>query len=898
MANALTGDFDVVAEFAVAAVNRTLAAMHQCERFLHSISVRVDDNPPPGPKVPLPVVVGAVDGFGDAIVNHQHIGVPVIFPGSLAATDPVHSRLAVLINPDLLGAVSVSIVPSHIQGVAQIQLFPPTVIAPNAAGTNLTVRMNIMVRFFPDKNTAPLAEYIRGDLQITAPVNKIVAGRLHVLNIDFKASDANITFTPSYSSQSLSAQDLAGISLCIQNGLRTSFLPSSVTLPPSVADVQLKTLPGAIAVLLDMNDHPSTPASVNTVFLSGDDDFAFAAGRDYLLNALRPVVANILGQPPQSVTVPALGLHFSFAVTLKSAAFDLQPGSIVLTIKAHADPTNHTWVGSLDFTVTVPFSLQAVGPTVELGHGTPSLHPDSTLADVFQQIIDFFTGQVTSALNTMVDATLQTTGAGNMVSTMFDADLNLGNVLNEQLTPPDNGNSEPASQRIFLVYNSVDIRPAGIVLHGTLLLLDWPSPYVEFEQIPPNASGQLGTVANPLRQGPDYSALKSWIPGGTIGQYEWSVQGQEQAYPFLVDPNRFVLLHSGPQAVPSAAASIAALPGYTPLCLTIRGLRISSFGPVVYQPVSASVCGYMRYPVIPPGAISTHDKAIPLLAVTRPGLHGETVVSGHTPALSGDGAPNLLVHFADGKSATQLELLTGALNQSKRKDAPTGVMAVLSPDQFAKARYVPGVVYAEEQRGDWEGIFRIKTATRPLTLIVGPRGSVAWQKEGALDRAELAAALAKHLAPMAFVKVEMPRLNPRIGQPAPDFLFEYAAGQYLPLSKLKGRARVLVFWKSSVRASLEAVLDLQKSGASAAAKAPIVLAINDGEEPELARRVAAGAGITTSVVTDPKREISLAYGVSLWPTIVSLDPSGIVAGIRYGYHADEHAMPPSKAVAT
>src|SRR5262245_58846060 len=38
MANDLTGQFDVVAEFSAGAVNRLLAAMHRTERFLHSIT--------------------------------------------------------------------------------------------------------------------------------------------------------------------------------------------------------------------------------------------------------------------------------------------------------------------------------------------------------------------------------------------------------------------------------------------------------------------------------------------------------------------------------------------------------------------------------------------------------------------------------------------------------------------------------------------------------------------------------------------------------------------------------------------------------------------------------------------------------------------------------------------
>src|SRR5713101_7657509 len=85
MANDLTGDFDVVAEFTTLAVNRVLAAMHRVERFPHSMSVRVDDNPPPGSQVVRPSVVGSVDTFGDATVNHNHIGTPGDSRGSQQA---------------------------------------------------------------------------------------------------------------------------------------------------------------------------------------------------------------------------------------------------------------------------------------------------------------------------------------------------------------------------------------------------------------------------------------------------------------------------------------------------------------------------------------------------------------------------------------------------------------------------------------------------------------------------------------------------------------------------------------------------------------------------------------------------------------------------------------------
>jgi len=40
-------------------------------------------------------------------------------------------------------------------------------------------------------------------------------------------------------------------------------------------------------------------------------------------------------------------------------------------------------------------------------------------------------------------------------------------------------------------------------------------------------------------------------------------------------------------------------------------------------------------------------------------------------------------------------------------------------------------------------------------------------------------------------------------------------------------------------------------------------------------------------VPDPAREISRAYGINVWPTIVSIDASGLVSGIRYGRVTDE-----------
>src|SRR5262249_39678867 len=183
-------------------------------------------------------------------------------------------------------------------------------------------------------------------------------------------------------------------------------------------------------------------------------------------------------------------------------------------------------------------------------------------------------------------------------------------------------------QQVFLTYSSYEIQPAGVVLHGSVLLFGWPAPSVEFEQIPA-ASGSLTSVATSLDRGPDYSALKTWIPGGRIQQYEWSYQGQPN--PFRVDANTFVLLSSGPETLSTMYAATGPVPGYTSLCLTVRGTRLSNFGPVVPEAVSASTCGYARFPLSLGGGAAAKGLA-PMLALSRPGPDGKIAVSGHSAA--------------------------------------------------------------------------------------------------------------------------------------------------------------------------------------------------------------------------------------------------------------------------
>ena len=893
MANNLTGDFDVVAEFSIPATNRVLAAMHRAERFLHSVTLSVDDKPLP--VRPGPTVVSSVDAFGDATVDQSRVGHPVPISGA-AANNVVYSSLDPVVNAGALVGEVITITPSNLQGVAQMQLAPPTLQVPDASGKNISVQMDIMARYLPDPHTPPLAEFIDGQLQITTSVDQVSSQSANVVDINVKAENLQVRFNPTYSSQPLSENDLAGINLAISNALKTSLLPSNAALPQSISYVQFKTLLGgsnAIAVLLNMQGGAEgDPASLNDIFLGGGDDFALAVSSGYVESAFH-------------VDLSQKRSWWEYNITLKSVSIALSPpqhtGKIVVSVSGHAEGKHWYSPPGFDFTIHQDFTLQPA-----------SMIPGGPL-NTFELAAGDIYGGVTGELLSVFGDSLLDAATQDEVRQMLSVDANLGGFLESVLTPPRNGliGLLPQPPGFQLTYTSADIQPSGIVLHGALAVLlppsgrgfgrlgpglygwgpqepGWPPPHVEFEQIP---ATNVGPVIGVHPSGPDYSALLSWIPGGRITSFEWSYQGQTQ--PFFTDKEKFVLVQQ-PTTV-SAAASVAfAVAAYTPLCLTIKGTRISASGPEAYPQVSAMQCGYTTVPIV--NGVLASAGSMPTVALAQASPSGQLVMTGHTPAqigAKGANTPNLLVHFADANSTAHLQLLTGALAESGRQDAATVVLAVLTSALMPKAPYVPGITYADDQGGAWEKLFKVTTTKRPLTLIVGPQGGVVWQQEGQIDSNSLIAALKKSLAAVGPVSLSMLGSSIRIGQPSPNFLFEFAPGRELPLRKLAGRAVTLVFWRSSSQPSIDAVRDLQQASSKAGTKAPVVLAINDGEAADVARRAALENGLTAIIVTDPQREISSAYGVSLWPTIVFLDASGLVTGIRYGRVAGQPGKTPS-----
>jgi peroxiredoxin len=545
--------------------------------------------------------------------------------------------------------------------------------------------------------------------------------------------------------------------------------------------------------------------------------------------------------------------HITYVVTLNSAALDLENGKMVLVIKGHAH-TGTSWLPDFNFTLKQDITIAVSGSNADLVFGHLSFDTSSTIVDIFKS-------RATAAIERIRDRAIAQSGAQATVRKMLSAEQNLGGFLRSLLTP---ARATPPVQPLefSLEYSSAEIRAGGIVLHGSVGVPAWPPPRVEYEVI--TAAG--GIDVHPLPEteansGPDYSALKSWIPGGTIQQFRWHAPGS----PGYTDHNRFVYLHESPPV--SAGAAIArSIGGYTPLCLTIEGTRLTAAGSVATESVAATICGFRSFPVLTESALDGLT-----ISLARGSRDGSVEIVGHASAASssaGNPAPNLIVHFADERSASGIRGLVEALNESGRTDAATAILVVADSTTMPRLKFVDGIAYTEDAE-KWRHRYDAP-GSGAFTVIVDPSGKPRWRKEGPVEKRELAATLKKVLARGSAARAKMATASARVGQPAPNFVFEHAKGQQLTLRKLAGRAVTVVFFRRSSAPSVEAVRDAVQDGDR------IVLAVTD-EDPqktELPR--------DAIVVRDRDRRIASAYGVTIWPAIFSIDGSGIVRHIAYG----------------
>jgi thiol-disulfide isomerase/thioredoxin len=125
-----------------------------------------------------------------------------------------------------------------------------------------------------------------------------------------------------------------------------------------------------------------------------------------------------------------------------------------------------------------------------------------------------------------------------------------------------------------------------------------------------------------------------------------------------------------------------------------------------------------------------------------------------------------------------------------------------------------------------------------------------------------------------------------VGQTAPELTGEDVGGRPLRLSDTRGKVTVLVFWGSWCGPCM-ALVPREKALAEKYAGATFALVgVNGGDDRAKAAKAAADKGMTwPSFFNGPQDEagIAAAWNVTAWPTVVVLDPAGV---IRHRSHGD------------
>ena len=849
MAN-LTGEYDVAVELSIGAVNRVLAAMQENDDpaypvLPHSMRMRLDDRPRgPGDPVPAPERTG-FRGDVEVQVSAPSLSLPsgwVVGDGigwmakGLGGRWPRPERSDVTIHVNLRAWAR-----TDPEAAASLPEFLHGDLFLHADLVRTSFRLEPATAF---DRAGPGAARLRGAGGVLPPWGDEFIG------IDRDSMSA--VFQPA-AGTSVSDEERQLIQRIVLNVLRGDFdiMTFKVSFPDDVRRWDYKLDPGrgsalAMLVVTDRGTSQNAPQGV-AGFKPAGADFGIAVGREFLLPLVR---SQLIRDFPASYSFSEWGVSATVRPDWAGASFGLEPGRIVARLAGSGEIS---WWGvddSFSFDVELAFGLQVVNGSVEpvaIGDPVVNLHGIA----VGEGYIE---GKTRSRLREERDNALAV--ARPQIRQQLAEQRRLEKLI-EGFHPGPPG----------VAVTGVEIRAEGIVVSGRI-----------------GVAPTQPVVVRQRKRGGMLDAFESWIPGGTIDRFVWtreglvvSARGAFTGPGGRTEEHRFVT-EENPAGPASPFGSLR--------CLEVQGRRVTAAGQMA--PVSGHTCGFTvpvpPWPVV--DGILGADGLMPVMPMRGRRPDGSVGVVGHySPWASGlapaEGATTMVVHFASGGwEETAKELAEGLKGA---KEAAVVAMVLLPDDAMTDAAAAleseAGLLVGEDVDGRWSRAFGV---TAPATVIVGPRGEVAWKDEGELSASKLSRTLAKVAEPGGNVTWRPLRLGVVAGDRPPEFPIRLRGGGELSLRRTTGRDTVLAFWTSWSEPSLEQLRELARAVDASEGTAPIVLAIGDGESADSAARIEKREGLPFPVIPDPDRVISRRYGVGCWPTTVWIGRAMRVEAVTFG----------------
>jgi peroxiredoxin len=276
-------------------------------------------------------------------------------------------------------------------------------------------------------------------------------------------------------------------------------------------------------------------------------------------------------------------------------------------------------------------------------------------------------------------------------------------------------------------------------------------------------------------------------------------------------------------------------------------------------------------------------------------------VAAGTPRPIERGVNNVL-HFADWNIEQPLASLHRSLKHVSRRGysfityviVPTGTFQMRRGEVEARLGFANGralesgddrepTLYfqvVEDLNGAWTETFGVRGRSR--TMLINARGEYVWQREGELDPGEFGGAMEEHALDVPSPQCEMLDLVIRADQPAPDVNVVDSAGRPIALRRLRGRNVLLTFWQSGLHPCLEELRRLQELVERAERRAPFILGICGDVTSDTMEETRHELRLSFPLAHDPYQRITRAFGVSCWPTTISINADGVVNHIQFG----------------
>jgi peroxiredoxin len=291
------------------------------------------------------------------------------------------------------------------------------------------------------------------------------------------------------------------------------------------------------------------------------------------------------------------------------------------------------------------------------------------------------------------------------------------------------------------------------------------------------------------------------------------------------------------------------------------------------------------------------------LQEAEPGAKLKDLVAGHVPLQSDQPcglklAHNTLVYFPDWRADEPLKSVARAIAAMRRRKVSLVLIVVLPEDALesrrndlevrlraVSSRFAGRLMVTVDQEGGWSRAFAV--ARRPSAHLVNARREFAWNSQGDIEPAAMAAALDKHLLPAPAPRSHA--LQPKVSgcgcgcHGAPDIIFEGERGERFALHRMRGRNVILNFfqsWSAPCIRELQRLQSLQEKRPKGGG--PYVVAFHGGNDEKAVADLRKRHGLTFPLVQDRDQVIARQYGITCWPTTIAINPDGSIGHMQLG----------------